>query len=136
MTDGRPPFPVNTPDILPTTLGLCGIKRPASVEGFDYSPVLLHRQPENPPASAFLQNVIPSGYSECVDRPYRGVLTLDNWKYACTEDGDWLLFDLNTDPYEECNLVFNMRYAAKRAELRRQTAGWIAATGDTFCMRT
>jgi len=135
MTDGRPPFPINTPDILPTTLGLAGIEVPDYIEGFDYSPIFRGKRPENPPSSAFLQNVAVTYHHDTTDRPYRGVLTRDNWKYVCTENEDWMLFDLNTDPLEECNLAFNLRNADKLAELRKLTADWIAATGDKFQMK-
>jgi arylsulfatase A-like enzyme len=134
MTSGRPPFPINTPDILPTTLGLCGLASPDYIEGFDYSSIFRGKRPDNPPASAFLQSVVPTRHGNSTDRPYRGVLTLDNWKYVCTERDDWLLFDLNTDPFEECNLVFNNKYKDKRAELRKMTAEWIAKTSDPFKM--
>ncbi len=134
MLDGRPQLPINTPDILPTTLGLAHIPCPAFLEGFDYSSIFRGRRPDAPPASAFLQNVIPTGHPDSIDRPYRGVFTADKWKYACTEEGDWLLFDLNTDPYEESNLAFNTAHTARRAQLRQMTADWITSTGDSFKM--
>ena len=76
--------------------------------------------------------MIPTGHGDSIDRPYRGVTTRDGWKYVCTEEGDWLLFDLNTDPYEECNLAFNSKFSRKREELRKMTAGWIEKTQDQF----
>jgi len=76
--------------------------------------------------------VIPAPFPFCIDRPYRGVATRDGWKYACTEEGDWLLFDLNEDPYEECNLAFDLKAREKRESLRRMTADWAVRTGDAF----
>lgn len=131
-TGGRVSSPLNTVDILPTTLGLAGVPVAAGVQGFDYSPLLRKQPLDHAPASAFLQNVVPTLHADSTDRPYRGVLTADNWKYACTNEGDWLLFNLNDDPYEECNLAFNPRAAAKRAELRRMTRDWLARTNDPF----
>ena len=131
LAHDRVPHPLNTVDILPTTLGLAGIDAPAFLEGFDFSP-LFRRQPlaSAPPASAYLQNVVPTGHPDSADRQYRGVLTADNWKYVCTEEGDWLLFNLNDDPYEECNLAFNTKAARKREELRQLTRDWIERTND------
>ena len=123
---------INHVDILPTSLGLAGIHVPAELPGFDYSSLFRGERPADPPQSAYLQNVIPTMHYDSIDRPYRGVITADGWKYVCTEEGDWLLFDLNSDPYEECNLAFNSRFQRKRKELRQMTADWITRTGDKF----
>lgn len=128
------PYPINHVDILPTSLGLCGIETPAALPGFDYSAVMRQQPVAAPPAAAYLQNVIPTGHCDSFDRPYRGVLTLDRWKYVCSETGDLYLFDLDADPYEEMNLAFNPRYRAKRAELRQLTADFAARTNDDFKM--
>ncbi len=128
------PYPLNHVDILPTSLGLAGLEVPAALPGFDYSPVMLRKPVVNPPRAAYLQNVAPTKHCDSFDRPYRGVLTLDNWKYVCSEESDIYLFDLNTDPYEEMNLAFNTRYRARRAELRQLTADFVAATRDNFQM--
>jgi arylsulfatase A-like enzyme len=128
-------YPINTVDILPTTLGLAGVDLPGDLEGFDYSPIFRgQRTLENAPASAFLQNVVPTLHHNSIDRPYRGVLTADKWKYVCTERDDWLLFNLNNDPYEECNLAFNTIAKGKRDELRQLVHDWIIRTNDSFRM--
>ena len=124
--------PINHVDILPTSLGLAGVEVPKELPGFDYSGILRGEPVADRPQSAYLQLVIPTGHGDSIDRPYRGVTTRDGWKYVCTEEGDWLLFDLNTDPHEECNLAFNSKFSRKREELRKMTAGWIEKTQDQF----
>ena len=88
-------------DIAPTTLGLCGIAKPDWMEGTDFPP------PHPPrggraaePDSAYLQFVVPTGHGDSINKPYRGVVTRDGWKYVAFEGTSWLMFNLNEDPYE------------------------------------
>lgn len=127
---------LNHVDIAPTSLGLCGIQVPDWMEGYDYS---YYRQGEKAegqqePESAFLQNVLPTGNHHSLNRPWRGVVTKDNWKYACFESMPWLLFNLNDDPYEQANLAHNNLYYPKQRELLAILAEWIKKTDDTFVL--
>jgi arylsulfatase A-like enzyme len=130
---GRVPHLINHVDIAPTTLGLCGIDKPSWMSGHDYSG---HRLPDRPqvgaPDSAFLQCVIPTGHGDSVDRPWRGVVTLDGWKYVALKGQPWLMFNLTEDPYELANLAHNTRYRAERKRLQHLLAAWIDETGDQF----
>lgn len=132
---GRLPYLINHVDIAPTTLGLCGIEPPAWMEGHDYSG---HRLPWRPqheaPDSAFIQSVIPTGHADSVDRPWRGVVTMDGWKYVVLEGQPWLMFNLNEDPYELANLALNTHYRSERRRLQDRLAQWIADTGDAFVL--
>jgi phage protein U len=69
-----------------------------------------------------------------VDRPWRGVITADGWKYVALEGQPWLLFNLNEDPYEQANHAHNTRYAAERRRLNERLRQWVADTGDTFAL--
>jgi arylsulfatase A-like enzyme len=132
---GRLPFPVNHVDIAPTTLGLCGIDPPDWMCGHDYSGQRLPGRPQlEAPDSAFLQCVIPTGHGDSVDRPWRGVVTVDGWKYVALEGQPWLMFNLNEDPYELANLAYNARYRAERKRLHERLAQWIDETQDTFAL--
>jgi len=127
------PVLMNHVDIAPTTLGLCGIDPPDWMDGTDYSGLRLPGRPKGDyPDSAYLQNVIPTMHGDSIDRPYRGVITDDNWKYVALEGQPWLLFDLNEDPYELVNLAHNTRHKAQRQKLNERTAQWIADTRDEF----
>jgi arylsulfatase A-like enzyme len=127
------PAPINHVDIAPTTLGLCGIDPPEHFEGTDYSGCFLTgRQPGELPESAYLQAVTPTCHGDSIDRPWRGVVTRDGWKYVCLEGQPWLMFDLNEDPYEQANLAHNSRYWPERKRLQGMLADWIDRTGDEF----
>ncbi len=130
---GRVPALLNHVDIAPTTLGLCGIKKPSWMEGVDLS----HHRINKPaaqaePDSAYLQQVVPTGHPNSINKPYRGVVTRDGWKYVCFANQSWLLFNLNEDPYELANQAHNNRYRAERKKLIDRTRQWIADTGDKF----
>ena len=114
----KPPSFINTPDILPTLLGLCGIDIPERIDGTDYSPYLAavvnaaHSNdpsaPEVPPLEdcALLACPTPFGQftREVGGREYRG---LRNARYTYVRDlnGPWLLYDNDTDPDQLNNLA-------------------------------
>jgi arylsulfatase A-like enzyme len=130
---GRDRAPVNHVDLAPTTLGLAGLPRPEGMQGADYSPhVLEGREPPQDPDAAFLQSVVPTMHGDSVDRPWRGLVTRDGWKYVCLEGQPWLLFNLNEDPYELVNLAHNTKFGGPRKGLHARLAAWIEKTGDKF----
>lgn len=134
MRAGRAPCLINHVDIAPTTLGLCGLPVPDWMEGFDYSHrrtgVNAKARSAEEPDSAYLQLIgdRESGYA------WRSVVTRDGWKYACVANGEWLLFDLKTDPYEQNNLAFNTRFRKKREDMKALLCEWMEKTGDTFAV--
>lgn len=127
-------YVLNHVDISATSLGLCGLDVPKAMEGFNYAPWLLESGSceVDVPESAFMQYCRPSLYGHCVHQPWRGIVTRDGWKYACFEDQDWMLFNLNDDPFEFVNLA-NYRISRKQRDpLRDMLREWIARTGDSF----
>lgn len=133
---GRFPVPINHVDVAPTSLGLCGLQTPQWMEGFDYSHYRYRDRPKpkDEPTSAYLQSVIPTGHPHSVDRPWRGVVTADGWKYVCFEGVPWLMFDLNDDPYELANLCHNSAYRETQRRLQRELQAWVEKTGDSFAL--
>jgi arylsulfatase A-like enzyme len=132
---GRPAVPLNHVDIAPTTLGLCGISVPGWMRGTNYARHRLRdATPAAEPDSAFIQSVVSTGHAECIDKPWRGLVTKDGWKYACFEGVSWLLFNLNEDPYEQINLAHYGHFAAERNKLIARLKQWIADTGDRFAV--
>jgi arylsulfatase A-like enzyme len=130
--------PFNHVDLMPTTLGLCGL-RADGLPGFDYSPAVGggpggRRPLGEVPDSAYLQWVVPVDYHHCVDIPWRGVVTRDGWKYVAAEGQALALFHLREDPLEQHNLAFHVQGRAKRSELNRLTQAWIDRTGDHFTL--
>ncbi|MCR8630448.1 sulfatase [Paenibacillus radicis (ex Xue et al. 2023)] len=129
---GKSQAMMNHVDIAPTTLGLCGIDKPGWMEGTDFSGHRLSsRDVGEQPDSAFLQSPTARGN---VDKPWRGIVTKDGWKYVCFEGCSWMLFNLKEDPYELVNQAHNPQgvYASKRKELQEQLVEWIHKTGDRF----
>lgn len=128
---------INHVDIAPTSLGLCGIDIPEWMQGWDYSNRInpskeVGAKRLGEPQEAYLQNVIPSGHANSCDRPYRGIVTRNGWKYVCTEESEWMLYDLNEDPYEEQNLAMNTSMLDKRMELNEKLKEWVCKTNDSF----
>jgi len=124
---------INHVDIAPTSLGLCGINPPESMRGTNYAGLRksgagLPLYPE----SAYLQSVIPTRHPDSEEFAWRGVVTADGYKYASFERMPWLMFDLNTDPYEQVNLAHNREFKEKRDELQQRLRQWIDDTGDSF----
>ncbi len=126
---------VNHVDIAPTSLGLCGIDAPSWMEGTDYSSIRFLDK-ENPefPDSLYMQCVIPTGHGDSVDKPWRGIVTKDGYKYVCFENCEWLLFDLKTDPNELVNLTHNSIHKDLRARLKAELQSWIDKTEDKFSL--
>ena len=76
--------------------------------------------------------VDPQGGNQNLNKPYRGVVTKDGWKYVCFEGISWLTFNLNEDPFELVNLAHHGGYRAERKRLIGRLRQWIADTGDRF----
>ena len=133
---------VNHVDIGATSLGLCGIAVPDWVRGFDYSarclkgatPASAAAEPTAAaePGSAFLQQIPRKYHPHSVNRAWRAVVTRDGWKYVCTPGNDWLLFNVNDDPYEQANLCYDTVYQADKERCHAELRSWIERTGDSF----
>lgn len=96
--------PVNSPDILPTLLGLCGLRVPDSVEGADWSPLMSGGAAPRGETAALISMPVPFaelpryGFAE-----YRGLRTARH-TYVRSIRGPWLLYDNDRDPYQMHNL--------------------------------
>lgn len=141
MPSGRCDAPLNHVDIAPTTLGLCGIDRPADMVGHDYSDHCRHehdplfrKKPDvkAEPDSAYLQQLVRKFHPHSVNKEWRGVAMRDGWKYVCTPGNDWLLHNTRDDPYELANLAHDTSFAAQRARCHERLTRWIEETGDAF----
>ncbi|MDW7656428.1 MAG: sulfatase [Bacillota bacterium] len=126
---------LNHIDIAPTTLGLCGITQPGWMTGTNYAHYAWQNQTEpNEPDSAYIQSVIPTGHANSVDKPWRGIITKDGWKYVCFTGIAWLMFNLVEDPFEQVNLAHNPQYHAERKRLNDRLQSWIDETKDAFIL--
>lgn len=129
---GRVEGTINTEDVMPTLLSLCGVRIPRSVEGMDFTGYL--RGGRDPSGGiALLQCVSPFGeWSRAAGgREYRAVRT-KRFTYARDLNGPWLLFDRKKDPLELSNVVGHPEYAADQARLESQLREKLAGQGDQF----
>ncbi len=117
---------LSTVDIMPTVLGMCGVKGPAAMDGVDLSPVLRGESGEEP-ESIFLYNQPHTGNN--VGASWRAVRT-KRYLYAVTNAGDWLLYDVLKDPYELHNLAGDPSVAPDVAHLRGLLTDWRRKADD------
>ena len=97
--------PINSEDLMPTLLGLAGVKIPGAVEGLDYSAYL---DGGKNPGDGVAVIHCPSPFGEWErrrgGREYRGIRTT-RYTYVRDLTGPWLLFDNQADPHQMTNLV-------------------------------
>ena len=125
-------MPINTPDIMPTLLGLSGIRIPKSVEGRDFSGVIEGTQAEDNDA-ALIMCPVPFhqwNYSKG-GREYRGVRTR-RYTYVRDINGPWLLYDNIEDPYQLDNLCNSIEYSQIQQKLEKILFRKLKETGDKF----
>jgi arylsulfatase A-like enzyme len=126
------PAPIDAPDIMPTLLGLCGLETPDSVEGRDFSPIIRGEAEVTGDEAALL--VMPVAFTELCQNgmlPYRGLRTARH-TYVRHTDGPWLLYDLESDPYQMDNLIGRPEYGALQQRLDARLMQRLKDMGDEF----
>lgn len=124
--------PINTPDIMPTLLSLSGIEIPKTVEGEDYSKIILGEEQVEDKA-VLIQCPVPFhqwNYKHG-GREYRGVKT-KRFTYVRDLDGPWLLYDKSIDPYQMNNLIGADEYIYIQADLESQLQKLLDKNKDEF----
>ena len=123
---------LNTPDIMPTLLGMSGVPIPESVEGIDYTEVFKGNK-KNTVEETLISCVQPFGQwpRSRGGKEYRGIVTQ---RYTYTRDlsGPWLLFDNKEDPYQLNNLVGNPKAAKLQADLDKRLSKVLRERKDKF----
>jgi len=129
---GKVTTPIGTPDLMPTLLGLSGLKIPSTVEGDDLSSIIRGDKPPEDHA-VLIESVVPSSnwISDPLGREYRGIKT-DRYTYVRDLKGPWLFFDNLTDPYQQKNLVGNPEYAPQQTKLDAQLSQLLVKHNDKF----
>jgi arylsulfatase A-like enzyme len=121
--------PINTPDILPSLLGLAKIEIPESIEGEDLSELIKTPDPELDRA-ALIMNPCPFT-SEYKYPEYRAIRT-KKYTYARTLEGASILFDNATDPYQMNNLIDNPAFSQLQQDLEYKLDSALNKIGDGF----
>lgn len=94
---GKDDIIFSVPDIMPTLLGLMGLKNkiPKSIHGDNYSRIILGGEQPRPDSAL---------YMHCYTKWQRGLFT-GRYTYQITYDGKEMLFDNQEDPYQMKNIA-------------------------------
>ncbi|UMB54127.1 sulfatase [Lutibacter sp. A64] len=124
--------PINTPDILPSLLGLANIGIPKTIEGEDLSSLIRNPDPKADRA-ALVMGVAPFG-ANFKDAPYRAIRT-KQYTYARTPEGASVLFDNLSDPYQMNNLLNKPEVKELQQDLDVKLNAALQGIGDDFKTR-
>lgn len=124
--------PINTPDLLPTLLGLSGINVPKTVEGIDFSkPLIQGNDISNDGALIMLPVPFHEWQFMNGGREFRGIRT-DRYTYVKDLAGPWLLYDNQIDPFQQNNLVDLPKYKNLQDSLEKVLKSKLRQTNDEF----
>ena len=101
--------PVGLVDVLPTVLDLCGLPRPAGVQGRSLAPLLRSGAEDGGAPPLYFESLY--GMEEMGWAPLSGLLS-GSWKYIALPKPE--LYDLAADPLEKSNLYLQKNAQAKR----------------------
>ena len=123
---------LNTPDIMPTLLSMCGLPIPGSVEGMDLSKVLKGER-KSTVEETVISCVQPFGQwsRDKGGKEYRGIVT-PRYTYTRDLNGPWLLFDNEKDPFQLNNLVGKTDSKKIQADLDKRLTKVLRARNDKF----
>ncbi len=122
-------MPLTTPDILPSLLGLAGIKIPKSIEGEDLSK-LMRAPDKKKDGTALFMNICPFG-KELIHQEYRGIYT-EQYVYVKTLEGASMFYDLKKDPFQMNNLLGNSDYEKIQKSLDKKLRKELKKNGVDF----
>ncbi len=132
ITPGTTDALLNTPDVMPTLLTLCGLtdKTPDTVEGMDLSHLCLGQSGKEPEA-AFMQGM---GHTfQWKDGHEWRAVRNKRFTYArYLIDGKELLFDNQNDPLQTKNIINDDNYIGTANELRQFMAKKMKVLNDEF----
>lgn len=124
---------IDTPDVMPTLLGLAGLPIPPGVEGRDFTGYL-GGGPDPNGGAVVLSCAHPFGQFNRVEHAgveYRGLRTV-RYTYVRTRAAPWLLYDNQADPYQLNNLINHPDHQALRQSLDAELTRRLDQRHDTF----
>jgi arylsulfatase A-like enzyme len=122
--------PLSAIDIYPTLLELAGIPIPPGLDGKSAARALLTGDESNRDEFAYC-----CMHYCCVPWPGWRALRSQRYLYARTVDSPWLLYDLQTDPLEQNNLIAQPAFAALRAQFDVMLTQRMSSAGDSWTLR-
>jgi arylsulfatase A-like enzyme len=130
--------PTCTEDLFPTLLGLAGITPRDPKPGLDLAPIArgeVDRLDRDGVLLEFVGELRPNIVFH--DKTWRGIRT-HRYKYTVLGDAHggepWQFFDLETDPYEQANLVDDPRYAQEIRHHHELLRARMAETYDHYVL--
>lgn len=126
------PTLLNSPDIMPTLLGLSGMEIPNSVEGIDFSGVIKGTKKDKV-KQTLISCYQPFGQWDRKKggKEYRGIVT-NRYTYTRDLNGPWLLFDNLKDPYQLNNLIGKSDYSSVQSRLNNYLNKELKKRKDDF----
>jgi len=132
---------VESVDVVPTLMKLCGLERPRHCQGHDLTPLLSGSGDYKPRDAVFAENVIPEvitipGHQFTPGEGVAGIRHPDakmvrtkKWKYNYYPEGFEELYDLENDPKETRNLAESQPDIAR--EMKGRILDWILTASET-----
>lgn len=127
---------LNTVDIMPTLLGLCGLgaKIPKEVEGMDFSHIASGKKGAEPEAALLMNTGACASWED--GHEWRA-LRDKRFTYAVYRGGgklprEELLFDNTADPYQQKNLIDDPKQAKTAERFRKMLSARMTKLNDTF----
>lgn len=126
------PALLNSPDIMPTLLGLSNIDIPETVEGLDFSSVLKGEKKDKV-KQTLISCPQPFGQWDRKrgGKEYRGVFT-GRYTYTRDLEGPWLLFDNVADPFQMNNLIDKPEHQKLQKTLDKKLNKELQKRNDEF----
>lgn len=120
-------------DLMPTLCGLAGREVPAQCRGRNLASVVTGEAPE-PDSAQFIMHISKNNASGGQKHPaptFRGVRTRQ-YTYAVKEEGPWVLFDNEKDPYQLDNRLGDPALAGVRRRLHEALQQMLNEAKDPF----
>jgi arylsulfatase A-like enzyme len=137
---------VETIDLLPTLLELCGVPEPVSCQGRSLVPLIApDGRPYEPRDAVFSENIIPEVITDGrldfsfekgkgikgIRHPDAKMVRTRRWKYIYYPEGYAELYDLENDPHELTNLAGGPDCRAVEQELKDRILKWLVTASET-----
>ena len=84
------------------------------------------------PDAVLLQQFHSLPRQQNITSPWRAVVTRDRWKYVCLPRQPFMLFDLNTDPYEQTSLIHDAAFSEIQQHCHKTLTQMLESVDDAF----